>query len=169
MRNGKPTRREPDEADTSPVNKGRHEYHCTICSHPKRQEIEQAFVTWTGPNRIAKNYGISRDSLYRHAHALSLLDKRSRNLRSALERIIEKAGDVEVSATAVVSAIAAYAKINANGQWVERSETVNLNELFDRMTREEMDAYAKDGTLPAWFEHVMGATASNGQGGSNDS
>jgi hypothetical protein len=55
---------------------------------------------------------------------------------------------------------AAYAKINANGQWVERSETVNLNELFDRMTREEMDAYAKDGTLPAWFEHVVGATGS---------
>ncbi|PYX33732.1 MAG: hypothetical protein DMG80_05035 [Acidobacteria bacterium] len=32
-------------------------------------------------------------------------------------------------------------KINASGQWVERSECVNLNELFNRMSIEEMDAY----------------------------
>jgi hypothetical protein len=30
--------------------------------------------------------------------------------------------------------VAAYAKTNANGQWIERSEHVSLNELFDRMT-----------------------------------
>ena len=32
--------------------------------------------------------------------------------------------------------MSAYAKINANGQWVDRSECVNLNELFERMSRE---------------------------------
>jgi len=83
--------------------------------------------------------------------------KRRRNVRSALERIIEKAGDVEATAAAV----AAYAKINANGQWVERSESVNLNELFERMTPEEMEAYARDGALPVWFEHAMGATGTD--------
>jgi hypothetical protein len=169
MGNGKPSRRKlSGEARTSAVSQGRHEYHCTICSHPKREEIEQAFVTWTSPVWIAKNYGVSRDSVYRHAHALSLLDKRSRNLHSALERIIERAGDVEVSATAVVSAVAAYAKINARGQWVERSEHVNLNDLFDRMTQDELEAYAKDGTLPAWFEHTVGATGSDSRGGPNE-
>ena len=75
-----------------------------------------------------------------------------------MERIIEKAGDVEASAAAVVSAVAAYAKINANGQWVDRSESVNLNELFERMSQEEMEAYAKEGVLPAWFEQAVGAT-----------
>src|ERR1700678_3498801 len=138
--NDKPSQKKlKGEARTSAVSQGRHEYHCKICSHPKREEIEQAFLTWTSPVQITQNYGVSRDSVYRHAHALSLHDKRRRNLHSALERIIERVGDVEVSATAVVSAVAAYAKINANGQWVERSETVNLNELFDRMTRDEMD------------------------------
>jgi hypothetical protein len=48
----------------------------------------------------------------------------------------------------VVSAVQAYAKINAAGQWVERSERVNLNELFGRMTQDEMEAYATDGILP---------------------
>ena len=35
--------------------------------------------------------------------------KRRRNVSSALERIIEQAGEVEASAAAVVSAVAAYA------------------------------------------------------------
>ena len=48
MENGKPTRRKlSDEARTSAVSQGRHEYHCEICSHPKREEIEQAFLTWS--------------------------------------------------------------------------------------------------------------------------
>lgn len=55
------------------------------------------------------------------------MDKRRRNIRAALERIIEKAGEVEVNAAAVVSAIGTYARINSRGEFIERSETVNLN------------------------------------------
>jgi hypothetical protein len=50
---------------------------------------------------------------------------------------------VKVNAAAVVSAVQAYAKINAQGQWIDRSETVNLSKLFDRMTRDELEAYAR--------------------------
>jgi hypothetical protein len=64
-------------------------------------------------------------------------------------------------------AVAAYTKINANGQWIERSEHVSLNELFDRMTPQEMESYAANGTLPTWFERTLGATPTNSQGGSN--
>jgi hypothetical protein len=168
MKNNKTGKKRKGGETNSAVSEGRHKYHCKICSHPKREEIEQAFLTWTSPISIAKDYAVSRDSFYRHAHAFSLFDKRRRNLHYALDHIIEKAGDVEVSATAVVSAVAAYAKINANGQWVERSEHINLNELFERMTRDEMVAYAEHGTLPAWFEHTLGATGSDSQGGEND-
>jgi hypothetical protein len=59
-------------------------------------------VSWVSPDRIGKRYGVSRDAVYRHAHALGLMEKRRRNVRSALERIIEKTGEVEVSASAVV-------------------------------------------------------------------
>jgi hypothetical protein len=48
-------------------------------------------------------------SVYRHAHALGLFPKRQRNVRAALEKIIEHAGEVEVNASAVVSAMSAYA------------------------------------------------------------
>jgi hypothetical protein len=59
---------------------------------------------------------------------------------------------VDVTASAVVSAIQAYSKINAAGQWIDRSEQVNLNDLFDRMTTRELEDYAQNGTLPRWFE-----------------
>ena len=118
--------------------------------------------------QIAKKYSVSRDGVYRHAHVFGLMDKRRRNVRTALERIIEKAGEVDVSAAAVVAAVQAYSKINAAGQWVDRSEQVNLNELFERMTREEMEAYAKEGTLPAWFEEAVGATDTDSRGTPDD-
>jgi hypothetical protein len=66
---------------------------------------------------------------------------------------------VNVEVVVVVSAVTAYAKINASGQWVERTEQVSLNQLFDRMTREETAAYAKDGQLPLWFARAVAATA----------
>jgi hypothetical protein len=113
---------------------------------------------------MAREYGVAdRASIYRHAHALGLFPKRQHNVRAALERIIEKAGEVEVTASAVVAAIQAYSKINADGRWVDRSEQVNLNDLFDRMTSQELEEYAQHGVLPRWFEAAgMSATAPDG-------
>lgn len=74
---------------------------------------------------------------------------------------------MEVNAAAVVNAASAYARINSRGEWLERTETVNLNALFERMSQAEMEAYAKEGTLPAWFEDVVGATAADSQEAEN--
>src|ERR1700736_6711619 len=86
-----------------PVNLGRYAAECKVCAHANRAEIEQEFVGWAGANRIASAFGISGDSVYRHAHALDLFRKRQRNIRAALEKIIEQAGEVDVNAAAVVS------------------------------------------------------------------
>jgi hypothetical protein len=108
------------------------------------------------PASIAKEYKLAdRSSVYRHAHALGLFPKRQRNIRAALERIIEHAGEVEVTAASVVAAVQAYTKINGEGQWIDRSETLDLNALFDRMTVEELDAYARDGALPRWYTDAL--------------
>jgi hypothetical protein len=138
---------------------GRHRRNCTVCAHPKCAEIEADFVSWRSPEVIAQEYGLAdRASVYRHAHAFGLFPKRQRNVRAALERIIEKAGEVDVTAAAVVAAVQAYSKINATGQWVDRSEHVYLNDLFERMTLEEMEAYARDGSLPPWFKETVSTT-----------
>jgi len=157
------TKKQKSNTGENPVSRGRHEYECRICAHIQRADIEEAFVNWVSSARIAKQYDVSRDAIYRHAHALGLMGQRRRNIRAALERIIEKAGEVQVNATAVVSAASAYARINSRGEWVERTETVNLNALYERMSQAEMEVYAKDGVLPEWFTEILGATASYSQ------
>ena len=155
--------------ESKAVNLGRHRRNCTVCAHPKCADIEADFVNWKSAALIADEYGLAdRMNVYRHARALELFEKRRRNIRAALEKIIEKAGEVDVNASAVVAAVQAYAKINAQGQWIDRSEHVNLNELFERMTKDELEAYARDGQLPAWFTQTIGVTQVVGQEAEND-
>jgi len=123
-----------------------------VCAHPGLLEIEAEFIAWRSPATLAQQYGLTdRASIYRHAHALDLFAKRQRNVRAALERIIEKVDDVPVTSGAVVAAVQAYAKINAEGQWIDPSERVSFHQLFERMTRAELQNYAETGALPDWF------------------
>ena len=141
------------------VSLGRHRRNCKICIHEKCVDIEADFVNWKSPAAIAKDFKLkSRMNVYRHAHALGLFEKRRRNLRAVLERIIERVDEVEVNASAIISAVQALAKINIQGQWVEKTEHVNMNELFDRMSQQELEIYAREGILPDWFTRVVGVT-----------
>ena len=72
-----------------------------------------------------------------------------------------------MNAAAVVSAVIAYSRINARGESVQRMESINLNELFNRMSTAELEAYAKDAVLPSWFEATVGATTADSQKGSD--
>jgi hypothetical protein len=140
----------------------RHQRICSVCAHQHREEIESAFLSWRSPAVITIEYGLAdRASVYRHAHALGLFPKRQRNIRAALERIIEGAEGVDITAASVVSAIQAYAKINAAGEWIERTQTVSVNDLFDRMTTAELETYAVSGVTPSWFRAALGATGTD--------
>jgi hypothetical protein len=75
---------------------------------------------------------------------------------------------VEVTASAVVAAIQAYARINNSGQWVEHVSGLNLNELFVRMSKQEMESYARDGSLPEWFSTAVSATLGDSQENRNE-
>jgi hypothetical protein len=131
----------------------RHALKCRICVHPQRQMIEDDFVDWKSAAQIVREFRLAnRHSLYRHARALNLFPKRRRNVRAALELIIEHAGDIEVNASAIVAAVQALAKINARGELIEREENLTFRNLFDRMTAEELSAYWKHNSLPTWFK-----------------
>ena len=97
-----------------------HQRRCTICSHPEREAIEEDFLHWRTPWILLKQYGIaSRSTLYRHAHALGLYDERRRNLRRALEYVIQEAERTEPSATEVIHAVRAYCCLQDSGEWRE--------------------------------------------------
>ncbi|MDE3169570.1 MAG: hypothetical protein KGL75_05460 [Acidobacteriota bacterium] len=97
----------------------RHQRRCTVCSHPDRADIEADFNEWACPGDIAREYGVSRIAIYRHARAAGLFTRRERNLRFALGRFIEHVDQVWPTPDSVVRAIHAFARINDEGQWVE--------------------------------------------------
>jgi hypothetical protein len=43
------------------------------------------------------------------------------------------------------------------GQWIRRTENLDLNQLFERMSDSEIEAVINDGTLPEWFETAVQA------------
>ena len=95
-------------ARVKPVSQGRHKANCMVCAHKYCAEIEADFVNWKSAAWIATEYRLAdRASVYRHAHASGLFEKRRRNVHAALERIIEQVGEVEVTASAIVAAVQA--------------------------------------------------------------
>jgi hypothetical protein len=119
-RAGKTPARRPLPGQTRPADFGRHVRKCCVCRHPRRRAIEAAFLHWRSPDIVADQYDLcDRKSVYRHAHATGLWARRKRNLRFALETIIEHASEVTVTAGAVITAVRAYTHINDAGEWVE--------------------------------------------------
>jgi hypothetical protein len=41
---------------------------------------------------------------------------------------------------------------------IDGTETVSMNDLFDRMSTQELEAYAQTVELPEWFRAMVGAT-----------
>lgn len=41
------------------------------------------------------------------------------------------------------------------GQWIKRTESLDLNQLFERMSDSEIEAVINQGTLPEWFEAAV--------------
>jgi hypothetical protein len=138
----------PRNRRSTTVNVGRHASECRICAHRQCYEIEQDFIAWRSPASITKQYGLqNRSTVYRHAHALNLFSTRQRNVRAALEKIIERAGEVDVTASAVVAAVQAYSKINTAGQWVEfQDQHCRSMGRPERTCRPECSLRKDDGT-----------------------
>ena len=90
------------------VNLGRHQAQCAICNHPDREQIEYEWVNWGRTSYIAECYRVSRYGLYRHAHALDLFSKRERNIKGALEKIIERMDVTDMSGGTILGAIKLY-------------------------------------------------------------
>jgi hypothetical protein len=161
---GKSIRRAPKKKTKGFVPEGtdpftlmqRHKRKCAICRHPQRAEIEREYVEWGNAEEIAKRHRLANArALFRHAQAMELHLKRRQRLQSALDRIIERVGEVRVTAGAVVSAVRTQADLSSQGRWVEDAEKVYLNELYERMTSEETEIYAREGKLPDWFLQVL--------------
>lgn len=90
----------------------------------------------------------ARDSIYWHMHAQDPFRMRQRNMRCALEQIIERGDRTPVSGWQIVSAINAYLRLSTAGQGNEPTQDTNSNEVFERSSKEEREAFLRHGSLP---------------------
>jgi hypothetical protein len=102
-----------------------HERRCSICHHPEREAIEEAFLQWRSVRSIDVDFEPEGGptAIYRHARALKLFRQRNLSLRSSLEFVIEQAEHVMPTAEGLVKAIRAYTRINDVGEWIDTPTT----------------------------------------------
>jgi hypothetical protein len=157
-----PTTQVSDQA-TCQVNLGRHEAQCSVCNHPKREVIEGLWLNWGNTSALAREYDLSRYALYRHAHAKGLVDKRNRNIRAALTKMIEKMDATPMSGGAILGAIKLLLELTKQTEATTERKEVTPQQLFERMTQEERKAFATDGSLPTWYAENKVATPVHSQ------
>lgn len=106
----------------------RHARKCEICHHSERDAIEGEFIDWHHPDTIVDDYELnSRASIYRHAHAVGLFRRRRRNLRCALELVIQEAERTSPTADAIIRAVRAHSRVTSSGRWIEAPKYVVIS------------------------------------------
>jgi hypothetical protein len=105
-----------------------HRRKCSVCRHPERAAIEEAFLHWQDVSNVTREFRLpGRTALYRHARTFNLFARRSRNLRFALGLIIEQAETVTPTAEAIIHAVRAYTRITDAGEWLEPPRHVTVS------------------------------------------
>lgn len=158
-----------EKKDGGGVNLGRHQAQCTICLSPNRQQIDEDWINWHHPGHFKDAFGVSRDTLYRHAHATGLFSKRRKNVSMVLEKMIERVDWAPVSGSVILSAIKVLEKINRAGQEGEPVHETDPKVLLKRMSPEERQQFVQDGSLPEWFSEANGTTPCQSQEGDKTS
>jgi hypothetical protein len=97
-----------------------HRVRCSVCNHPERDAIEEAFLMWRCPTELAREFKLNhRKAIYAHANAFGLFEKRAGALRFVLEKIMEESTLNAPSADSLIRAVRAYSCLDENGHWHE--------------------------------------------------
>lgn len=97
-----------------------HQIKCAICNHPDRDAIEEAFLDWTRPGELARQFKLGhRTVVYRHAHALGLFKKRAHNARFALGLLMEQSSIIKPTGNEIIRAVRAFSCIDEYGKWTD--------------------------------------------------
>jgi hypothetical protein len=110
----------------------RHGRRWIICHHPEREAIEEEFVHWRSPSRLAHDYKLADyRTIYRHARAAGLLLQRRERLHSALDAFVESVDDVTFTGDTILRAMRAYSCIDSHGRWTEIPTQVQISTSTD--------------------------------------
>ena len=160
---------QPKDHQGGSVNLGRHQAQCSICLSPYRHQIEEEFLSWHSPKHFLDLFQVSRDALYRHAHAFDLFDKRRRNVAMVLDKIIERVDWTPMGGSDILSAVKLLAKLRSPGQETDQVKGTSARKLLESMSKEEREAFVCDGSLPESVSGTKGTTPGDGKQGEKES
>ena len=125
----------------------RHQAQCSICRHPQCQEIEEAWVNWENTTLLAKDYGLSRDAMYRHMRAFDLFKVRQQRVKIVYEKIIERLDMVSVNGATLLAALRDYSALLEKEE-AKQASTGASQEVSSPISDLEPVELAKDESLP---------------------
>jgi hypothetical protein len=102
----------------------RHRRKCQICNHPDREAIEEEYLDWFAPWRIAKAYDIPVRPLYRHFRAMGLPCRRRENLQGVVDHILQWASEAECTGDTVLRAVRVATCLTPDNKWIEPATNV---------------------------------------------
>ena len=123
----------------------RHQSQCSVCSHPQRQEIEDAWLDWGSTTLLAEKYGLSRDCIYRHVHALSLFRERQNRINRLYEKVLERLDTVKFSGSDLVKVLKEYTAL-CNREEAEQATSLPTQEVLDSDSGQDDEVPAGDGS-----------------------
>jgi hypothetical protein len=126
---------DPDPGDSpEPTPLERHARKCSICNHPHREYIEEAFLQWRSPDTIKRCWNLqSRTNIYHHAHAFNLFALRNRNLQLSLGNIIEDTDNHRFTTRDILHAIRVLAHVNEDGRWTRPTHKSEVTYSMQRL------------------------------------
>jgi hypothetical protein len=133
----------PQEGSSAGVR--RHQSQCSVCSHPQRQEIEDAWLNWANTTELADKYRLSRDALYRHMHALGCYSERQSRRKRLYENILERAQMTSFRGSDLVRILKEYALL-CEREEANQAASVPGQEVLDLVPGQEAGLPAGDGS-----------------------
>ena len=119
----------------------RHQSQCSVCSHPQRQELEEAWLDWGSTTLLAEKYGLSRDGIYRHAHALGLFRERQNRIKRLYEKVLERLDTVKFSGSDLVKVLKEYTAL-CEREEAKQETNLPAQEVLDPASGQEPEVPA---------------------------
>ncbi len=122
----------------------RHRRQCQICRRADCAEIDQEFLDWANPRQIAAAFKLrSCRALYRHAHAVGLIEARTARMRFALDRIAERVSEIAPAPTVVLAAIRLALQVDEKREQAESKAAAAIAPPRNRDLQRALDGFPR--------------------------
>jgi hypothetical protein len=124
----------------------RHQSQCSICSHPQRQEIEDAWLNWANTIELAEKYRFDRHAFYRHAHALALFRERQKQRMRLYEKGLERLDLTLLRGPDLVKLLRDYFALCAGEEEAKQAASLPVQAVLDPVSVQEAEVSAENGS-----------------------